>query len=188
MTVMLISASFIDNRFMPYLDEISVIKAKETANRCIDTAVRETLNEMDREYTEFFISDGINDTFSINTMLINEVTYKTNEKIINRLNDFETIRINIPLGTISDIGFIASSGPEISLKMIPYGETVTDYETEIVSSGINQTSVKVWIETSVTIKIIHPLIEKKAVINRKIMLVDTVIKGDVPGGYILDVE
>ena len=184
MVIMLFSGVVIDEILFPAIYEIAVIKAKESAGRCIDNAVSETIKEMDAVYSDFFIFNEYEASFSINTMLINEFTLKVNENIRKELTYLSEVHVKIPFGAVTGIKLFSSEGPEISIEIMPYGEVMTDYDTEVISSGINQTAVKVWIETRVHVSIVHPLIDKKAEVSRKVMLIDTVIKGDVPGGYI----
>ena len=184
MVFMLFSGAVLDEILFPAIYEIAVIKAGESAGNCIDNAVSETIKEMDTDYSDFFIFNEYASSFSINTMLINEFTLKVNENIRKELTYLSEVHVKIPFGAITGIKLFSSEGPEISIEIMPYGEVLTDYDTEVISSGINQTSVKVWIDTKVNVSIVHPLIDKKAEVSRKIMLIDTVIKGDVPEGYI----
>ncbi len=184
MIFMLLAGIMIDEKLFPVVYEISVMKAKESAALCIDNAAFKTMKEIDKDHYDFFVFDEYSDSFSINTMLINEFTLKLNENIRLQIESLGEIPVTIPFGAVTGIGLFSSEGPKINIGIIPYGEVITDYDTEVVSSGINQTVVKVWIETKVNISIIHPLIDKKAELSRKVMLIDTVIKGDVPEGYI----
>jgi len=162
MVFMLFSGMIIDEKIFPAVYEIAVIKAKESAVRCIDNAVFQTIKDMDTDYSDFFVFDVYEDSFSINTMLINEFTLKINENIRKEIGLLGEIPVRIPFGAVTGINLFSSAGPEINIEIMPYGEVISDYDTEIVSSGINQTAVKVWIETKVNITIIHPLIDKKA--------------------------
>lgn len=63
------------------------------------------------------------------------------------------------------------------------GEAEVDYETEFTSAGINQTNYKIWLTVNITISLVNPLYDRKANLSRKIMLADTVIKGDLPSNY-----
>lgn len=172
-----------DEKILPSVCAVSDIKAKEIANSIIDTSVNKTINEMKIEYDDFFISDELNDTFSANTVLINNFVFMLNSNLREEIKKIEKEKVAVPFGVAFGIELFEAEGPYMYFSIKPYGDVLTDYETQIVPSGINQTSVKVWVNTEVNIRVIHPLIENKVCLKRKIMLIDTLVKGDVPGGY-----
>ena len=67
---------------------------------------------------------------------------------------------------------------------MPAGDTTVDYETEFTSAGINQTNYKIWLTVNITISLVNPIYDRNISMNRKIMLADTIIKGDLPSNYI----
>ncbi len=46
-----------------------------------------------------------------------------------------------------------------------------------MSAGINQTNYKIWLTVNITVSLANPIYSKNVNMTRKIMLVDTVIKG-----------
>ena len=64
------------------------------------------------------------------------------------------------------------------------GSAEVDYETEFISAGINQTNYKIWLTVDITVSLANPLYSKRVNMTRKIMLVDTIIKGEVPSNYL----
>lgn len=64
------------------------------------------------------------------------------------------------------------------------GGTDVDYKTEFMSEGINQTNYKIWLTVNITVSLANPIYSKNVNMTRKIMLVDTVIKGEVPSSYL----
>lgn len=180
MVAMLVSGVFIDEKLFPALTEISLIKAQEIANKCIDDAVKDTLNNMQINYDDLFINNKETEIFSVNTVLVNRFVVELNKNITKTFDTFEEITISVPLGAASGVSGFSDFGPTVDYDVTPYGEVKTDYETEVTQAGFSRTSVKVWINAEVGIKVMHPIIEKKVVISRKIMLVDMILKGDVP--------
>ena len=72
----------------------------------------------------------------------------------------------------------------ISFKLMEHGSAYVDYDTSFESAGINQTNFKIWINVMINVRIVNPLVSKSVEVQRKIMLIDTVIKGDIPMGYL----
>ncbi len=180
MLILLVFGIAADEKIMPIIGELSAIKANEIANECIDNAVMKSFSENNINYDDFFINDEINGAFVADTVTINNFTLNLNRNIRNEVKKINEKTISVAMGAFFGNGTFSAYGPKINLKVIPYGEIKTDYETDIISSGINQTAVKIWVNTEISVKAVHPLFEEKICLRRKVMLVDTIIKGEVP--------
>jgi len=78
----------------------------------------------------------------------------------------------------------AAGGPKINVRVIPTGSVETDFESEFVSAGINQTRHRIYLEVKTTVGIVVPFTDKKTEITTRIPVAETVIIGDVPEFYI----
>ena len=67
--------------------------------------------------------------------------------------------------------------------MIHKDDTKVDYETSFSQAGINQTNYKVWLTVEITLRMVNPLKSTDVTTTRKIMLIDTIIKGNIPQTY-----
>ena len=109
---------------------------------------------------------------------------KISEYITEKLVNMENNRVSIPYGAATGVSILANSGPDISFEVMPVGGATVDYDTEFTSAGINQTNYKIWLTVNITVSLVNPLYNKKVNMTRKLMLVDTVIKGEVPSNYL----
>jgi len=55
----------------------------------------------------------------------------------------------------------AAGGPKINVRVIPTGSVETDFESEFVSAGINQTRHRIYLEVKTTVGIVVPFTDKK---------------------------
>lgn len=188
-TVSVMAAAFIiatEKYIMPAAADICLIQAKETANNIINSAVDEVLKEKSeggRNILSLETENGTTmimaDTISIN-LICAEISSSITEKIANMENNI----VEVPYGAASGIGIFANSGPDLEFEIMPAGDTTVDYETEFTSAGINQTNYKIWLTVNITISLVNPIYDRNISMNRKIMLADTIIKGDLPSNYI----
>lgn len=188
-TVSVMAAAFIiatEKYIMPAAADICLIQAKETANNIINSAVDEVLKEKSeggRNILSLETENGTTmimaDTISIN-LICAEISSSITEKIANMENNI----VKVPYGAASGIGIFANSGPDLKFEIMPAGDTTVDYETEFTSAGINQTNYKIWLTVNITISLVNPIYDRNISMNRKIMLADTIIKGDLPSNYI----
>ena len=186
-TVSVMAAAFIiatEKYIMPAAADICLIQAKETVNNIINSAVDEVLKEKSEGGRNILSLETENGTTMImaDTISINLICAEISSSITEKIADMENNIVKVPYGAASGIGIFANSGPD--LEIMPAGDTTVDYETEFTSAGINQTNYKIWLTVNITISLVNPIYDRNISMNRKIMLADTIIKGDLPSNYI----
>ncbi len=173
-----------DSDFMKTVITQAEIKTKSSANIIINNAIQETIDEMNISSSDFIIRDNTNELLiSANTVLINEFCSNLSNKISNYFILEDENIIEIPVGSLFGVEWISNIGPNINFTVMPSKEALVNYNTEFISVGINQSNFKIWIDINTNVRIINPLQNKELAFNRKVMLVDTVINGDVPENY-----
>lgn len=188
-TVSVMAAAFIiatEKYIMPAAADICLIQAKETANNIINSAVDEVLKEKSEGGRNILSLESENGTTMImaDTISINLICAEISSSITEKIANMENNIVKVPYGAASGIGIFANSGPDLEFEIMPAGDTTVDYETEFTSAGINQTNYKIWLTVNITISLVNPIYDRNISMNRKIMLADTIIKGDLPSNYI----
>lgn len=116
-------------------------------------------------------------------VIINEIASDIAVAIQARLNELQTEEILIPAGSFLGSKFLAGIGPNIKIKVIPIGNIKTDIKTEFVSTGINQTMHRIYLELQCGVKILTPFNTIESNITNQVLLVETVIIGEIPSSY-----
>ena len=182
-SVTIFSFTYIDNRFMPVLKEISYIHCKAYANKIINSALNEIHLNKDLNIADFLFYDTYEGRYTANTMLINQFCTTLSENIATSLSEFPNKKIFIPFGMIFESPFLADKGPDISFTIYPAGNVTTNYESEFIAAGINQVNYKIWLDISIELKIVYPLYDENLKLNRKVLLADVIFNGKVPQQY-----
>lgn len=178
------SLRWLDARLTYIATEISALECKTTANRAIDAALMDTLAELSISANDFYISDAQNmENITVNTIYLNAFCSAFSQNIDTELAAFTTDTIQIPAGSITGVELLAHFGPDISFAMQPKGTAAVDYDTTIENAGINQVHFQIWLNVDLEIRIINPLHAQSVPMTRKIMLVDTILQGNVPEQY-----
>lgn len=86
-------------------------------------------------------------------------------------------------GNFTGNQLLSGYGPDIKVKVIPIGIVTTDFKTEFISSGINQTRHRVYLGVICTMYVVAPLVTTEIVINNSVTVAETVLIGDVPEFY-----
>ncbi|MGN0135138.1 sporulation protein YunB [Anaerotignum sp.] len=175
--------SFLENRFLPPLKEISHMQCKALANQIIDKATINILNDTDFSTASLLIREEDGEGYTANTALVNQFCSRLSADVTQGLQDLPKEVIRIPLGAATKWSFFANLGPKIPFTLIPMGTAKVDYETAFSSVGINQINYKIWLNLSMEIKIVNPLYQETLTMERKIMLADLIFSGKIPEHY-----
>ncbi len=116
-------------------------------------------------------------------VVINEIASDIAIAIQGELSKLKTEQILIPAGSFLGSNLLAGFGPNIKIKILPVGNIKTDIKTEFVSTGINQTMYRIYLELQCEVKILTPFNTVNTVITNQVLLVETVIIGEIPSTY-----
>ena len=86
-------------------------------------------------------------------------------------------------GNFTGNKLLSGYGPYIRVKVIPVGTVTTDFKTEFISAGINQTRHRVYLGVVCTMYVVAPLMSSEIVVNNSVTVAETVLIGDVPEFY-----
>jgi len=170
------------SKLLPSAAELAYIQAQNRSNIIIDNALKETSENLMLETKDFFTEQ--NGIITSDTMLINSFVAGLSTKITENFSSPDIKDINIPMGALTGADFLANTGPSIGFELLPAGFAEISPETQCLSIGINQTNYRIFINISINIRIVNPLLERSVTLNRRILLVDTVIMGEVPETYL----
>ncbi|OOB77744.1 MAG: sporulation protein YunB [Epulopiscium sp. Nuni2H_MBin001] len=178
----------LDEDLMPAVTVMAELEVVNRATEVINNAVAQTL-ESNQTTMEDLLHYDYNDSgelvsWNVNSILINQLCAELVNQCTNELKNLGSIDFEIALGNLTGSRIFANLGPSIVVGLVPLGSVTVDYESEIKSTGINQVNHTVWLDIEAIIQIVNPLLEEKAVVTRRIMLIDKVISGQVPSSYI----
>ena len=69
------------------------------------------------------------------------------------------------------------------VKIMPVGTVNTEYKTEFISTGINQTRHRVFLEIKSKMTIVAPFTNKTVEVVNNVDVAETVLIGDVPDTF-----
>lgn len=172
-------------RLKPAFIEYSKKYANNIANNVVNEAVNEVFS--DDKYSDITFSDtnSASDLRTVETdaVKVNMLKAKLNESILDNIKNRETETVGIPLGSATDVFFLAGLGPQIPIKIYPAGIVNTDLREEFNSAGINQVNHKIYLDVSIDMSFIGLLFSESETVNTSALLSETVIVGDTPTYY-----
>ena len=157
--------------------------AVETVNRAVKQVVAGGVSYEDLIVTQMDAQGRVS-MLRANTMRMNEIATKTALLAEKELNSIENQYINIPMGAALGIRFLAGYGPRIPVQILPIGAVQTNFDTEFVSAGINQTRHKIFLSLRTTISLIIPTGSQLVEVNSTVPIAESIIVGEVPDSFV----
>ena len=154
----------------------------------INECVAGYLQENNIAYTDL-ITVSLNDKKEVtavgtNTIAVNKLKTDITNAIANELKDSRGEKIRVSLGNLFDSYVLDYIGIEFQVKLTDYGFIETDILSSFKSSGINQTIHRINLKIKVEINVNIGTLYQKETVETEILLVETVLLGNVPEMYI----
>lgn len=191
---------YINTKIVPPLEVYAENEVKKISSLIISDAV-ESISFSEEETMSFFntLTNKSDEVISVdfNTAKINKSLVKLNKAVYKDLKLFENgiykledteietedLIYKIPLGYITGNYTLSNIGPKVPLKAKVIGNVVSNIKTEVSSYGINNSLLKVYIDVTVNMRFMLPLISKDVLVNNSIPLVVKIIQGKIPNVY-----
>lgn len=207
--ITIIVLRIISIRVSPILMNYAELETKKLSSIVINRAVNKQLANgmnIDEMFNIIKNDNGEIATIDFNPAIVNKVLNTTTNVVLINLKAIEEGNIDfielpdilisndkdklkngiiyeIPLGTITNSGFLSNLGPKIPIKLNIIGSVESNVKTNIKEYGINNALVEIYIRISVTEQINVPFISKRVTVTSDIPVALKVIQGSVPKYY-----
>ena len=207
--ITIIVLKIISIRVSPILMNYAELETKKLSSIVINRAVNKQLANgmnIDEMFNIIKNDNGEIATIDFNPAIVNKVLNTTTNVVLINLKAIEEGNIDfielpdilisydkeklkngiiyeIPLGTITNSGFLSNLGPQIPIKLNIIGSVESNVKTNIKEYGINNALVEIYIRISVTEQINVPFISKRVTVTSDIPVALKVIQGSVPKYY-----
>jgi len=170
----------------PIFEGLCTARAQSIATDITNKKSSEVLARYNYQDTVKIIKseDGKNSILKTDIVMINEIISDITIEIQNELNKLEEQDIEIPMGALTGNEYFSGSGPKMKVKIISAGDIITDIKTEFKAAGINQTIYRIYLELECNVSILTSYKTINKAIKNQVLLVETVVVGDVPETYL----
>lgn len=118
-----------------------------------------------------------------NMININTVISCIAEKIQLEIDKTKNEDIHISSGSFTGISLLAGRGPSIPIRISTIGNIVTNFKSEFIDKGVNQTLHRLYLEIECEISILTPFNTIDEKINNQFIIAENVIVGKIPSSY-----
>lgn len=179
------TAGCIINSINPSLERQSRVLARATAEKLSNYACQEVMQNVKYEDLCKIEKDNQGNIKLVNLDVINvnKVSSKIALKVQENLNYDNNSIISISFGSITGNKILAGKGPVIKVRVETIGDIQTSVKSELISSGINQTLHKIYLNLECHMSIISPYKDTDEIITTEVLLAESVIMGEIPQTY-----
>ena len=169
-----------------HIDDISRYESKLLATRIINSAVKESLKNIDVDelISEKYDSTGKLQSLSLDHIKTNKINNIISESVTDMMNKYENKGFKVPIGTLSGITFLSGRGFDLELRLHQLGAVSTQMHSDFVSCGINQSKYRVFIEIKVELSAVLPIKTTDICVKSDYLIAEKIIVGEVPGSYV----
>lgn len=169
----------------PSIMALCQIRATSIGVTVSSTAVKEVMNELD--YTDLVALEKDNNgkiiALKAKVIEMNQISSQIAAKMQELYSQINDAYVKIPIGNFTGNTLLAGRGPNIIVRIIPVGTVSTDFKTEFISTGINQTRHRIYLEIISKVRIVAPLTTKTIEVVNNVNVAETVLVGDVPNSF-----
>ncbi|MBR2481499.1 MAG: sporulation protein YunB [Oscillospiraceae bacterium] len=174
-------------QMQPLIARVAVTRVSNQVNRIISAAVSDAVSRGEVEYERLISfqkdNDGRITAISSNMAEFNRLQCLIDAEILAKLSDISTSTISIPVGTLTGVTLLSGRGPSLAVKMQSVGSSVSRFENEFTSAGINQTKHRVVLYVDVGVSVLLPGFRTATQVSGAYVVAETVIVGSVPDNY-----
>lgn len=170
---------------LPMFDTLCENRAKSIATMVSNEQATNVMKKY--TYDELFsIEKDTNGNIAMiksNIIPINEIISDVANKIQENMNNRGKEDIEIALGSFTGFKLLAGRGPGVKIKITTIGDVETDLKSEFISTGINQTLHRVYLQVKCKVNILTPFNSISKDITNQVLLVENIIVGNIPDTY-----
>ncbi len=182
----------LDHGIRPILLQHANARAKTYANTVLNKTVQNVLREQNIVYTDIVkITRNTDDSVSsleIDSLMVNAIKSLLIGQIQNEIANGESVRVSIPVGTLSGVDFLIGRGPSIHFTLEISSAVTAGLKSSFIAAGINQTLHRVVLHLNTQLYLIMPLYKTACNIENDFLIAETVIVGKIPDAYTNVVE
>ena len=160
-------------------------KVESIAITVSNKAIDDVMEDIEYEDLIKFDKDADGKIIALKSDVVemNNISSEIATKIQSMYDELEDIYVYVPLGNFTGNNFFAGHGPDIKVRVIPVGTVNTEFKTEFISAGINQTRHRVYLGVVCTMRVVAPFASQNVVVDNSVTVAETVLIGEVPEFY-----
>lgn len=183
--VLLLIFIFLSANMRPAMTALATARIKSVTAKAMNNAILESMDDEAKyaNLVESMVNGERVYMLNANTRNLNILAADCADKALDFISSMGEQGISVPLGTITGISFLSGKGPSVNVYFTPVGSVESTFNSEFISSGINQTLYRVNLELKASVKLVMPSVAQTIEISAQAAIAESIIVGDVPQVY-----
>lgn len=168
-------------RFKSALQLFAETSGNTKLTQTLQNAMYRQMHDRNGEYlTIHYDSTERISAISIHSEAISVLASEMTMTLLDALENFDDSAFGIPIGNLTNSVLLSGKGPLIPLRPIALGHIANEIQSQLESSGINQTLHRILIRFTVAIRYLAPIEQVADTITIDLVVAETLVVGDVP--------
>lgn len=180
-----LSVALLSVNMRPAMTALAIARIRSVAARAMNDAILESMGDETNYARLIQVHESSERVYMLqaNTHKMNILAADCAEAAQERIAQMGDQGISIPIGTITGISFLAGKGPSLKVTFSPAGSVQSEFNSEFVSSGINQTLYRVNLLLTASVRLVMPGVSETVFVRAEAAIAESIIVGDVPEVY-----
>lgn len=180
-----LSVALLSVNMRPAMAALAIARIRSVAARAMNDAILESMGDETNYARLIQVHESSERVYMLqaNTHKMNILAADCAEAAQERIAQMGDQGISIPIGTITGISFLAGKGPSLKVTFSPAGSVQSEFNSEFVSSGINQTLYRVNLLLTASVRLVMPGVSEIIFVRAEAAIAESIIVGDVPEVY-----
>ena len=180
-----LSVALLSVNMRPAMTALAIARIRSVAARAMNDAILESMGDETNYARLIQVHESSERVYMLqaNTHKMNILAADCAEAAQERIAQMGDQGISIPIGTITGISFLAGKGPSLKVTFSPAGSVQSEFNSEFVSSGINQTLYRVNLLLTASVRLVMPGVSETISVRAEAAIAESIIVGGVPEGY-----
>lgn len=180
--------ALLEAKLRPVVAEIAAAQAQNSMTAVVENAVTADLATRHLGYSDFVTiqrdEKGAITALTTDMARMNLLRSELTAAVLGALEGVDVSVVQVPLGSLFDLEPLWAKGPSLKAMAMTVGTVRTEFDSELISAGVNQTLHRIWMEVSVPMTLLLPGGEVEVTLDTRLCVAETVIVGQVPDTYL----
>lgn len=180
--------ALLEAKLRPVVAEIAAAQAQNTMTAVVEQAITEGLTAHPVGYGDLIDiqrdEGGTINALTADMSQMNLLRGELTGAILEALEGVEVSDIRVPLGSLFDLEPLWAKGPSLTARAMTVGAVRAEFDSQLVSAGVNQTLHRIWLEVEVPMTLLLPGGRVETALQTRLCVAETVIVGQVPDTFL----
>jgi len=178
---------WIETQIRPIVQELANSRVRNLASTAINGAMADVLARENVDYNDLITlekdANGSITAIKTNMIAVNRLKTEVCTAVLHKIQQIKRSDLSVPLGNVFKNEMMSGRGPDITVRLVPHGSAIANFQNVFSEAGINQTRHQIVMDIEIEMGILTVGRSLDITLDSQIVVAETIIVGDVPKAY-----